>query len=86
MVEKVNHLINLKIKECIQNNITIVCAAGNEGPTGGSINYPGALPEVIAVGSLKNDTHLSDFSSRGPTGAFRMKPDVVVIGDSIVIV
>lgn len=39
----------------------IVAAAGNSGP--GSINWPGALPEVICVGALDQNDRVANFSS-----------------------
>ncbi len=47
--------------------VTIIAAAGN---TGGSVGYPGAYPEVIAVGASDSADHLAPFSSRGPQVSF----------------
>lgn len=44
-------------------NITMVAAAGNDG---GSVNYPAAYPEVIAVSATDQNNNLASFSSRGP--------------------
>ena len=43
--------------------IVLVAAAGNDA---GPVNYPGAYPEIIAVGSVNGQDQLSDFSCFGP--------------------
>jgi subtilisin family serine protease len=45
-------------------DVILVSASGNEGAV--SINYPAALAECIAVGSLSPRSRLSTFSNRGP--------------------
>ncbi|MGE4554845.1 MAG: S8 family peptidase [Candidatus Paceibacterota bacterium] len=51
------------VKKVYEAGIVLVAAAGN---TGGSVLYPAAYPEVIAVSAIdKNDT-LASWSSRGP--------------------
>jgi len=71
--------------------ITVVAAAGNYGPTAGTITMPGADPFVITVGSFAdqgttalNDDRESVFSSRGPTRDGFAKPDVLAPGEHIV--
>jgi len=71
--------------------ITVVAAAGNYGPTKGTIAMPGADPFVITVGSFAdqgtlalNDDRESLFSSRGPTRDGFAKPDVLAPGEHIV--
>ena len=46
----------------------VICAAGNSGKRGSrsTVNFPGALPETLAVGAVGNDKVITDFSSRGP--------------------
>lgn len=51
------------IKKLNAAGIVVVCAAGNSGA--GGVNYPGAFPETIAVGSHDVNGKLSYFSSRG---------------------
>jgi len=43
--------------------VTIVAAAGN---TGGSVVYPAAYPEVIAVSATDQNNQIASWSSRGP--------------------
>jgi serine protease AprX len=71
--------------------ITVVAAAGNDGPAAGTVAMPGADPFVITVGSFAdqgtvalNDDRESVFSSRGPTRDGFAKPDVLAPGEHIV--
>jgi serine protease AprX len=73
------------------SGLTVVSAAGNEGPKKYTISSPGICPDIITVGALddrgtpaiKDDT-IADFSSRGPTRRYTMKPDIVAPGVDIV--
>jgi serine protease AprX len=71
--------------------ITVVAAAGNDGPAAGTVAMPGADPFVITVGSFAdqgtlatNDDRESVFSSRGPTRDGFAKPDVLAPGEHVV--
>ncbi len=71
--------------------ITVVAAAGNDGPAAGTVSMPGADPFVITVGSfadqgtaVTNDDRESVFSSRGPTRDGFAKPDILAAGEHIV--
>jgi serine protease AprX len=74
-----------------EKGMTVICAAGNEGPSRHTISSPGICPEVITVGALddrgttstKDDT-IANFSSRGPTRRMVAKPDIVAPGVDIV--
>lgn len=72
------------VETAIKKGITVVAAAGNEGPTEHTIGSPADDPYAITVGSGLDPKHLSDFSSRGPTDDDRHKPDVVAPGEFIV--
>ena len=73
------------------SGITVVAAAGNEGPEAMTIGSPGNLPYVITVGAVtdswtvgdRNDDYIPDFSSRGPTPNAHIKPDIVAPGGHI---
>ena len=56
----------------------IVCAAGNNGPTLDSVNYPARYPETIGVGAIDRNKHIPNYSSRGD------RVDIVAPGDQIV--
>jgi serine protease AprX len=71
--------------------VTVVAAAGNDGPAAGTVAMPGADPFVITVGSFAdqgtlatNDDRESLFSGRGPTRDGFAKPDVLAPGEHIV--
>ncbi len=42
-----------------------VAAAGNDGPSEGSIDWPGANPNAVAVGAIDSNKNVASFSSRG---------------------
>ena len=46
--------------------VTLVVAAGNDGPCTDCVGYPAAYPECIAVSATNEDDRLADFSSTGP--------------------
>src|SRR5256886_4612614 len=71
--------------------VTVVAAAGNDGPEHGTVAMPGADPFVVTVGSFAdqgtlatNDDRESLFSSRGPTRDGFAKPDVLAPGEHVV--
>ena len=65
--------------------LTILFAAGNDGPNSGTVSPPATAKNVISVGNHKNrysgspDVMMSG-SSRGPTEDGRIKPDLVAPG------
>jgi len=68
-----------------QAGITVVAAAGNGGPTAGTITVPGNVPYVITTGAIKSGRYttsgsdeLATYSGRGPTESAFVKPDVLV--------
>jgi serine protease AprX len=74
------------------SGITVVCAAGNTGPSDGTILSPGDDPLAITVGALDDlaqpnvaNDEMNDFSSVGPTSPDGWaKPDLVTSGRSVV--
>lgn len=70
--------------------LTVVTAAGNNGPGKCTINSPGISPYVITVGAA-DLTHadstdgitVAHFSSRGPTLEGEIKPDLIAPGVDI---
>ena len=54
--------LRLAIKYVSAKGVTIVAAAGNSG---GSVSYPAAYPEAIAVSASDSQDQLAFFSSRG---------------------
>ncbi|MCS1350198.1 S8 family peptidase [Mechercharimyces sp. CAU 1602] len=77
-------------KKAVQSGLTVVVAAGNEGPEERTISSPGIEPSVITVGAsndkgtvTREDDSIASFSSRGPTIDRLQKPDVVAPGTNI---
>lgn len=63
-------LITSAVNYAYSKGVLIVAAAGNSGPAQGSIGYPGALVNTVAVAALENRQQngtyrVADFSSRG---------------------
>lgn len=58
-------LIKDAIDYAVANGVLVVAAAGNDGPAIGSIDYPGANVNVIAVGAIDINETVPDWSSRG---------------------
>ena len=58
-------LIKDAITYAVSKNVLVVAAAGNDGPYVGSIDYPGANPNVIAVGAFDSIFDIAEWSSRG---------------------
>jgi serine protease AprX len=70
--------------------VTVVTAAGNDGPADGSVGSPGNDPLLITVGALdegdpdvSSDDSVADFSSRG-NQFYDGKPDLVAPGVSLI--
>ena len=82
--------INMAIKAAKEAGITVVVAAGNEGPDPRTVGSPGNSLNAITVGALddkatadRSDDVPASFSSRGPTPDGVTKPDVMAPGVSI---
>lgn len=62
-----NNSLSLKtaVENAYREGLIMVSAAGNDG-TNNSVDFPGAYPEVIAVGAIDQHDRLAPFSSRGP--------------------
>jgi len=74
-----------------RDGLTIVAAAGNGGPAGGTVESPGLDPYVVTVGSTDDletlplaDDSVAWFSAWGTPGGSVARPDVVVDGRRIV--
>jgi serine protease AprX len=84
--------LNQAVMQAWAEGITVVVAAGNQGPGPMSIGVPGNNPYVITVGGFTDnytpedwrDDFLAPFSSAGPTLDGFAKPDVVAPGGHIV--
>ncbi len=73
-----------------EEGIVVIAAAGNNGPQGKTIGAPGNSRKIITVGASDDSDYvdfgggkINNYSSRGPTGACIMKPDIVAPGSNI---
>jgi serine protease AprX len=83
--------LNYAVERLWTQGVTVLVAAGNSGPSLGTIMKPGDDPMVITVGAYDdkgdsltaNDT-IPAWASRGPTAHGLVKPDVVAPGRTLV--
>lgn len=83
--------LNQAVTAAWVNGITVIVAAGNDGPTPMSISNPGNNPYAVTVGAFTdaytpdnwNDDYIADFSAAGPTLDGFVKPDLVAPGGHI---
>ncbi|MEM2305386.1 MAG: S8 family peptidase, partial [Candidatus Methanomethylicia archaeon] len=73
---------SLACDAAVDNGKIVVVAAGNKYRYFG-IDTPGAARKVITVGATDKFDNIAWFSSRGPTIDYRVKPDLVAPGVSI---
>jgi subtilisin family serine protease len=83
------------IRRWLDLGIVPVFAAGNTGPSAGSVGSPAGYPEAVAVGATDTDGTIPAFSARGPVvwqdadglgppaGTVLQKPDLVAPGVGI---
>ena len=71
----------------VQKGILMVNSAGNEGNNEWErITFPADVQEVLTVGSITSDKERSSFSSVGLTADYRIKPDVVALGNNVCVI
>jgi subtilisin family serine protease len=58
-------------------------AAGNGGPSCGTIDTPAISTNAFAIGATQQDSTIAPFSAHGPTYDGRVKPDLVAPGTGI---
>ncbi|MFQ5613576.1 MAG: S8 family serine peptidase [Anaerolineae bacterium] len=66
-----------------QAGILPVFAAGNAGPSEGSVGSPASLDTAFAVGALDEDDEVAAFSGRGPSPWDSTKPDLSAPGVNV---
>ncbi|WP_427885198.1 S8 family peptidase [Kribbella sp. GL6] len=69
----------------VQTGTLFVIAAGNDGPSDGTVGSPGSADAALTVGNVTKQDALNPTSSRGPrVGDSAVKPDVTAPGTDIV--
>ncbi|UIX32443.1 S8 family peptidase [Streptomyces sp. GQFP] len=66
------------------SGVLFVIAAGNDGPSAGTVGSPGSAAAALTVGAVDRDDAMAEFSSRGPTADGALKPDLTAPGVDIV--
>ncbi|HZE94188.1 MAG TPA: S8 family serine peptidase, partial [Gemmatimonadales bacterium] len=66
--------------------ITVVTAAGNEGPGFRTVSTPGDADSALTIGAEDSLGNIAIFSSRGPTADGRLKPDFTAPGVAVCVV
>jgi hypothetical protein len=74
------------VNDAAMRGLICVIPAGNDGRKGfRTLNSPADADSAIVVGAIRADSLLpTAFSSRGPTGDGRIKPDIAAQGDKVV--
>ncbi len=78
--------IDIDVFSFANQDFLYTVAAGNSGPSSGTVTPPSTAKNCISVGSTRrysydtNSETLSDWSSRGPTTDNRFKPDLTTPG------
>lgn len=76
-------LLSTTAVQAVQAGITVVAAAGNNGPKMNTIHSPAIASEVIAVGASLSTNSITSYSSRGGTNYSSIKPDIIAPGHQI---
>jgi len=71
--------------DTMASSVLPVIANGNTGAGGaGTAESPGCARKAVGVGAVNDAGSIAGFSSRGPTGDKRIKPDVVAPGVGVI--
>jgi subtilisin family serine protease len=72
------------VDNTVAAGVLVVIAAGNTGPSYGTVSSPGVAREAFTVGASDKNNVITNFSSRGPANVtFQIKPEVLAPGASI---
>lgn len=82
--------LNYAVERAWNAGIVVVAAAGNNGPSAGTVSRPADDPWVVTAGAVDDhrtlppgDDSVPDFSSRGPTREGLAKPDLAAPGGHV---
>ena len=78
-----NDAMSAMVNQAVDCGVTVVAAAGNNGPSSHTISSPGCAENAITVGNSNSYGKVTLSSSRGPTMDGKTKPDIVAPGTSI---
>ena len=73
----------LAVQRAISQGVVVVVAAGNGGPSLGTVASPGMAFGAVTVGAVDEYGVVAPFSSRGPVGDLVMKPEMTAPGVQI---
>lgn len=76
--------VNIATKTLFHRGITVVMAAGNDGPRPGSLSPYSVAPWVIGVAGLAGDREVASFSSRGFFASMLYAPTISAPATGIV--
>lgn len=69
------------VRRCTEAGMVVVAAAGNQGPSPGTVAEPATEETVLAVGAMTIEPWEAwEKSSRGPTREGLIKPDLMFLG------
>jgi subtilisin family serine protease len=77
--------IDIAVQNLVNNGITTIVAAGNEGSGANRIYTPASVDEVITVAAMNQFDSITSYSSQGGTSGYTgatMKPDITAPGGS----
>ncbi len=66
--------------------ILVVNSAGNYGPGVSTLVAPADAKGILAIGAVNKELAVAGFSSRGPTGDGRIKPDLAAFGSGVYLI
>lgn len=73
------------VNKAVMRGVTCITAAGNEGPRAQTLISPADADSSIAVAGLQPDGNTTaGFSSRGPNGGGKIKPDIAAQAVNVV--
>jgi len=86
-----NSVLVRNVERLWDAGLVVVVAAGNNGPSEGSVTTPGISRKVITVGASDDERNIQlrggrvrNYSGRGPTSTCIVKPELVAPGSGIV--
>jgi len=84
-----DNALRVACRAALSRGIWTVAAAGNRGPDLGTVDCPACEEYVAAVGSVgltaEEEFVISKFSARGPTKEGLIKPDVLMVGEDLIL-